>query len=92
MAGAVFGMEDDNVTPFFEAELAKYSSPSEANLMLCSANSKDLSVLYINIVSLYSNFDEFSNLLTNFDEKIDLILLSETKITEECNIPSIIHT
>ena len=74
----------DNVLPDYN-DLASYCSLSAANIFLNQSQERDLSVLYINIVSLSSNMTILLNFLTKLDKKPDLICLSETKITEKVN-------
>ena len=75
---------DDTISPI--NDIAKYATLTEANLSLNNANVGDLSVMYFNIESINSKFAEFELLLNHFDKKTDVILLSETKITEKCNM------
>jgi len=70
---------------FAELDLARYRTIEESNITLKSRCNGELSILYINIVSLPSNMDIFHNFLSNFETKPDLICLSETKITVKCN-------
>ena len=51
-------------------QFIKYCSHEEANFSLNTSQERDLSVLYINIVSLSSNMTTFLHLLTKFDKKI----------------------
>ena len=76
------GLDGSDLT---DLEFAKYCMLEEANCTLNSANIGDLSILYINIVSLPCNMDKLINFLSKFDKKPDLIALSETKITEKRN-------
>ena len=75
------GDEDDPI----DFDLSEYSSIYDANLSLNSCNQRDLSILYINIVSLPSNMNELLHFLSRFDKKPDIISLTETKITETNN-------
>ena len=70
--------------PHHPYDVSKYSSIAEANVSLNeSSNARQLSVLYVNIVSLFYNIGELTRLLSQFDKKPDLIVLSETKITDK---------
>ena len=75
---------DDDVIPDF-TNLSNYCSHKDANVSLNASQERDLSVLYINIVSLPCNMTKLQNFLTKLDKKPDIICLSETKITEKCN-------
>ena len=61
---------DDDVIPDF-TNLSNYCSHKDANVSLNASQERDLSVLYINIVSLSSNMTLFLNLLTKFNKKPD---------------------
>ena len=74
----------DVILPDFD-DLSRYCSPQDANSTLNASQQRDLSILYINIVSLPKNMYKLLHLLTKLDKKPDLICLSETKITEKCN-------
>ena len=86
MSAGVFGPgdSDDIVFPDFN-DVSNYCALEAANVSLNSSNESDLSVLYINIVSLPCNMTKLLNFLTKLDKKPDIICLSETKITEKCN-------
>ena len=44
------------------------------------ANCKDFFILYLNMHSLYKNFEKLQELLTQFNEMPDIIAISETKL------------
>ena len=85
MSDSVFSLGDCDGAIYPELDIANYCTHEDANSSLNMASVGDLSILYINIVSLPCNMDQLVNLLTHFDKKPDLIALSETKITEICN-------
>ena len=72
---------DDTISSIID--MAKYATIPEANISLNNATVGDLSVMYFNIESLQSKFADFELFLSHFDKKPDVILLSETKITEK---------
>ena len=74
---------DRSGDPYSDLDLAKYCSIQQANTTLGGARTGDLTIMYINIKSLYFNEDEFHGLLGKLDKTPDLICLSETKITEK---------
>ena len=74
-----------NELEFSELDQALYRTIEESNVTLKNQGTGELSILYINIVSLPSNMDIFMNFLAKFDKKPHLICLSETKITEKSN-------
>ena len=80
---ALAGVCDDGTLSILD--LSQYCDIPDAKATLSAANSGDLTVLFINIVSLSLNWTEFSLLLKELKEKPDIIALSETKITEECH-------
>ena len=75
---------DDIILPDFN-DLSNYCSLDDANISLNESHQRDLSVLYINIVSINSKMTDLLHFLSKFDKKPDLICLSETKITEKVN-------
>ena len=85
MSDSLFDLGGLDGSDLTDLEFAKYCMLEEANCTLNSANIGDLSILYINIVSLPCNMDKLINFLSKFDKKPDLIALSETKITEKRN-------
>ena len=85
MTENVYGHGDCEDTVISEFDIANYSSIQDANTALNTARIGDLSVLYINIVSLPCNMNELHQFLSNFDAKPDIIALSETKITVNVN-------
>ena len=66
-------------------DIANHCTIHDANTTLNTARIGDLSILYVNIVSLPCNMNKLQNFLSKFDKKPDVIGLSETKITEKCN-------
>ena len=78
MTENVYGHGDCEDTVISEFDIANYSSIQDANTALNTARIGDLSVLYINIVSLPCNMNELHQFLSNFDAKPDIIVLSET--------------
>ena len=83
---------DDPDNPHQPYDISKYTTIEDANITLNnSKNASELSVLYINIVSLSGNIDDLTNFLAEFDNNPDLILLSETKITDKVNTNYIPH-
>ena len=77
---------DDDMTPsiFDIFDVSQYTDISNAIPTLRAAKSGDLTVLYMNIVSLPFHWTDFSDFLKDLEEKPDIIALSETKITEKC--------
>ena len=85
MSVNVLGPGDCDDTILSEINLAKYCPLQDANFTLNSSTVRDLSILYINIVSLPLHMNDLQQLLSRFDKKPDVIALSETKITEKVN-------
>ena len=83
MTDNTFGVGDCEEDSLIDYDLAKYCTVEEANYSLNMSSTNNLTILYINIKSLYFNDDDFNSLLTNFDKKPDIIAFSETKITEK---------
>ena len=68
--------------PFFsDFDITNYCTIRDANITLNASNVRDLSILYLNIVSLPSNMNDLHHLLSQLDKKPDLIALSDIKLT-----------
>ena len=85
MTDNIYGQGDCEGTNTYELNISNYCNLKDANATLKTSLAGDLSILYINIVSLPYNMNDLHTILTNFDDKPDLIALSETRITEKCN-------
>ena len=85
MSFELVGQGDSDDTIFPEINIAKYCSHQDANTTLNAADAQDLSILYLNIVSLPHNMNDLLIFLSRLDKKPDLITFSETKITDIVN-------
>ena len=74
--------EDEFSTP---VEIDDYYSIQKAKDYFKSKKGNEISILHVNIRSLPQNIDKLTNFLALLDEKIDVIGISETNITETVN-------
>ena len=54
-------------------------------------NNKLLSLFHINACSLNKNFDDLQHLLSCFKKKIDIIAISQTRITKRVSLLNSLH-
>ena len=63
----------------------EYFSTDEARMFFTNNNETDLSLFYWNVSSLPVHMNDLNNILADLEVKPDVIVLSETRITEIVN-------